>query len=137
MVVGVHGHVVGGREAGDHLVEVHVRRGAGPGLEDVEREGVGVLTVGHLVGGPRDRGRAVAGDHPEVAVHRRRAGLQQRQGADEPRLEGGAGDREVLDSALGLRTPERVGRDLDLAEGVVFGAGATHEADDSCPVMSQ
>ena len=33
---------------GDHLVGVHVRGGAGPGLEDVERELVVPLPLGHF-----------------------------------------------------------------------------------------
>jgi hypothetical protein len=37
-------------ERRDHLVGVHVRRGAGPGLEDVDRELVVVLPARDLVG---------------------------------------------------------------------------------------
>ena len=37
-------------------------------------------------------------------------------------LDRGAGDREVLDGALGLRPVEGVYRDADLAHGVVFNA---------------
>ena len=45
------------RQARDHLVRVHVRRRARPGLERVDRELVVVRAVGDLVGRGRDRVR--------------------------------------------------------------------------------
>ena len=65
VVVGV-GAVAG--EVGDHLVGVHVRGGAGAGLEDVDRELVVVLAVG-------DR---VAGGGDPLGERRRRAGRARR-----------------------------------------------------------
>jgi hypothetical protein len=57
----MHGHTVGGRDTGDHLVGVHVGAGARPGLEDVDRELVVVLAVGNLGGGDDDRARLLGG----------------------------------------------------------------------------
>ncbi len=59
---------------------------------------------------------------PSSPFDPRRGGLDQPERVDQPRLEGGAADREVLDRALGLRPPQRVARHLDLAHAVVLDA---------------
>ncbi len=69
-----HVHVVVGVDAlagqrGDHLVGVHVRRGAGAGLEDVDRELVVQLAAGDAVGGGSDPVGLVAVEQAEVGVH--------------------------------------------------------------------
>jgi hypothetical protein len=69
------------RQAANHLVGVHVGRGATPGLEDVYHEGVVVPARGNLIGGCFDsRGlglRQVA--HPAVPLGG--SGLNQPEGA--------------------------------------------------------
>lgn len=69
VVVGVHGAAQpGAGEVGDHLVGVHVRGGAGPGLEHVDRE-VGVVpAVDDLLRRGRDRVRDVLLEDPEPAL---------------------------------------------------------------------
>src|SRR5581483_12167456 len=55
VVVGVDGPAQPlARQGGDHLVGVHVGRGAGPGLEDVDWEVVVPASGGVLVGRLRD-----------------------------------------------------------------------------------
>src|ERR1700751_4834204 len=96
VVVGMHGHTVGAGDARDHLVGVHVGTGARPGLEDVDRELVVVLTVGDFGGGGDDRVGLVGCQQSEVLVALRAGTLQQTQGADLGALKAAAGDRKVL-----------------------------------------
>ena len=103
VVVGV-GPVAG--EVGDHLVGVHVRGGAGAGLEDVDRELVVVLAVGDRVAGLGDPLGEVGVEHAELAVGRRRRRLEPAQPADHRHRHPLAGDREVVDGLGGLATPE-------------------------------
>jgi hypothetical protein len=107
-------------ERREHLVHVHVRAGPGAGLEDVEGELVVVIAGHHHRGCVLDGRRLVSGDHAELGVHGGGRGLDRRQGLEVSRLERRARDREVLDRALGLCTPEGLGRDADLAHRVVL-----------------
>ena len=59
---------------------------------------------------------------PRSALVRGRGRLDPGQRVDQRRLERLAADREVLDRALGLRPPQGVLRDPDLAHGVVLDA---------------
>ena len=77
-------HALAG-EVRDHLVGVHVRGGAGAGLEDVDRELVVVLAGGHLVARARRCARRCRVEQPELGVHARRLGLD----ASEPAHHGG------------------------------------------------
>ena len=71
-----------GRERPEHLVDVHVRRGAAAGLVDVDRELVEVLARDDLVGRADDRLDDVGRQHAELAVHDRRAALDAGQRDD-------------------------------------------------------
>jgi hypothetical protein len=77
---------------------------------------------GHAPRGLGDRGRDLCVEDAEVGVHRGGRALDGGEGADELAFDGCAGDREVLDGALGLGPPLRPGRDADLAHGVVLDA---------------
>ena len=67
VVVGMHVEAAGEvRDPRDDLVDVHVRRGAGPGLEDVDGELVVVLAVRDLTGRRRDGTGAVARRAPRA-----------------------------------------------------------------------
>ena len=90
---------------GEHLVGVHVRRGAGTGLEDVDRELVGMPTVGDLGGRGRDGLRDVVRDHAELGVDLRGRPLDRGQGGDQAGVDADAADREVLHRPLRLRPP--------------------------------
>ena len=100
------------RERGDHLVDVHVRRGARPGLEDVDGELVRRARRPPTSCAARGHGvRDVARQDAEVGVDPGRGRLDPRQCTHDGRVDPDAADREVLDGALGLRAVERVGRD--------------------------
>ena len=112
---------------GEHLVHVHVGLRARAGLPDDERELAVVLAGEHLVGGGDDgvgllRGRACRGRRLTTA----RAALDPGQRADQLGRHLLGRDVEVLQRALGLRAPEAVGGDLDLAEGVFLDALLGH-----------
>ena len=72
VVVRVH---VLARERRDHLVGVHVRRGARAGLEDVDRELVVELAGRDPVAGGGDPLGLLRVEQPELGVHARRGGL--------------------------------------------------------------
>ena len=78
----------------------------------------------HLVGGGDDRaGRCFSSSAPRSRLTSA-AAFFTRASAWMSARHALAGDREVLEAALGLGAPEAVGGDLDRAEGVVLGAGS-------------
>ena len=115
-----------GGERGDHLVGVHVRRRAGSGLEDVDRELVVVAGRPRPAPRPRrDRLGQILVENAELGVDLRRGPLDLGQRPDVRRLQATPGDREVLHGPLRLGPPQRVRRDPDLAHRVAFDAVAT------------
>ena len=106
MVIRVHGAAEpGGRQAGDHLVGIHVRAGAGAGLHDADRELVGMLSGRDLERGRRDRRGELRLEFAEFAIGLGRSPLDQAEGADQRSRHGQAADLEILDCALGLGAP--------------------------------
>src|SRR5439155_20937644 len=95
---------------GDHLVRVHVRRGAGARLENVDRELVVELAGSDTVRCGGDPLRLLRIEQPELGVHARSSGLDPPQ----PACDGGrnrlAGDWEILDSFSRFGTPELLPR---------------------------
>ena len=89
-------------DPGDHLVGVHVGRGAAAGLEDVEDELVVVLTVGDGLRGLDDRLAELGGQQPQVHVDLRRRLLDQPHRAEERARKSERADLEVLDRAARL-----------------------------------
>ena len=79
-----------------------------------------MLTVGDLAGRRGDRLGLLGGQHAELAVGDGGRRLHVAHGVDQPRLDRGAADREVLDRALGLGPPQRVRGHPDLAHAVVL-----------------
>ncbi len=77
-----------GRERGEHLVHVHVRRRARPGLEDVDRELVVVAAAAHFGGGVVDGLGHVLVDHAEPSVDGRARALDRGQRGDQRRSSG-------------------------------------------------
>ena len=112
VVVGM-GAVAG--EVGDHLVRVHVRRGARAGLEDVDRELVVVLAGGDRVAGGGDPLGDVGVEQPELGVGPGRRGLDPAEPVNDRRRDRLAGDGEVGDRLVGLAAPE-----LGLGVGAQF-----------------
>ena len=120
VVVGVHRDSIGGRDAGDHLVGVHVGTGARAGLEDVDGELVVVFPVGDLGRRRDDRVGLFRCQQPEVLIDLRAGALQQSQSADLSTFQAASGDRKVLHCALSLGAPQRFCRYPDLAHSVVL-----------------
>ena len=131
MIVGVHAAVRAQRiphplrrPVGDHLVGVHVALGAAAGLPDHQREMLVQAPVDDLLRGVPDRFGHVAGEIAQLSIDRGRALLDEAQRPDQgPRQALGA-DLEVLERALGLRSPVPVRRHLDLAHAVPLDARA-------------
>ena len=117
------------RTVGDHLVRVHVRLRAGPGLEHDERK-LGVqTTVDDLLRRAHDQRHLVGGQLAERAVGLSRAFLENPERANNrpsPAKPVDA-DRKVVDRALRLRAPQTIGRDADFAERVLLHTVGFHK----------
>jgi hypothetical protein len=98
-----------GRERGDHLVGIHVRGGAGPGLVDIHREMRVMRAAGDITRRQRNGARQFWCQQAQRGIDLRGCRLDQAQRADEVARHRPPGDREVLHRALGLRAPQRVG----------------------------
>ncbi len=106
------------RTVGEHLVHVHVGLGAGAGLPDHQGKFVVMLSGDDLVR-CLDNGVAfLCVEQAEFDVHHRGGALHQRQRADQFHRHALARNSEVVKAALGLRAPQAVSRDFDLAETV-------------------
>jgi hypothetical protein len=126
VVVRMHLRTRGNCQVRYHLVCIHVGAGARTGLEDVDRELRVVLAVRHRQRRLADRRRLTLFQMAQRQVHVGRRGLDQPQRTDERPRQVQAGNREVVDRALGLRAIQRVSRDLQLAHAVVFDAEVAH-----------
>ena len=136
------------RPVGDHLVGVHVARGARAGLKDVDGKLVVELAVGHFAAsgqqgldlceseGGSTGVPALACPSPaepaQVAVDAGRGPLHQPQGMDQLRRQRPAGNGEVLHGPLRLCAVVRLGGQADLAHRIAFGAELGHRSI-NCP----
>ncbi|OQC35673.1 MAG: hypothetical protein BWX64_02359 [Acidobacteria bacterium ADurb.Bin051] len=113
------------RPVGDHLVGVHVRRGARPALHHVDDEVAVPVAVDDLLAGAVDRVGDRRREMPEAEVRPGRRLLDRGERPHQRREVGErhAGEREVLHPAQRLDPVEGVGGDLAVAEQVVLVAG--------------
>ena len=116
------------RQVRDDLVHVRIGRGAGAGLVDVDREVVVVAAFGDFGGGRGDRFGNRRLEEAELSVRLGSGLLDLGECPQEAAREALAGDREVEDGSLGRGAVEGVGRDLQLAHGVLLDAGARRVA---------
>ena len=87
-------------DPGDHLVRVHVRRGAAAGLEDVQDELIVLMTVGDGLRADQDDGLAEAREEAASRIHvDLRAALIRPIALQEGAREAERADLEVLDRA--------------------------------------
>jgi hypothetical protein len=89
------------------LVRVHVRRGAGARLEDVDREVVVELAGGDPVTRGGDALGLVGVEQAELGVHTRSGCLDPAEPAGDRNRDGLTGDRKVGDRFLRLSAPKR------------------------------
>ena len=121
VIVRMHGDAgIAARDVGDHLVGIHVAAGAGAGLEHVDRELRVVPAFGDFERRLLDCRGARGVEGVEVEIGGRSRPLDQAERTDELPRHAQPADRKVLDRALGLRAPQRVGRDLQLAQAVAL-----------------
>ena len=110
------------RDIGDHLVRVHVGRGAGAALDEVGDELVAQFAGDQPVARRRDRIGDLWIEHAEVAIGERGGLLGVPECLDEVglRRHRDAGDVEVLLAAQRLHAVVRGVRQLFLAQEVLF-----------------
>src|SRR6516162_6345643 len=108
-----------------HLVGVHVRLRAGPGLPDAERKMVVELAGDRLVGGANDGLCLPLRQPPGRGVDQRSRLLDIAIGAINSLRHPVVADREIHQAALRLRSPIAVGRDFDFAHRVGFAPGSS------------
>ena len=115
-----------------HLVHVHVALGARACLPDLEREHVVVLAGQDFICCLADERGLLFCEAAELGICLGCRLLEEGEGMDDALGHRLRPDPEVLVGALGLRSPEGPGRNLDLSHGIVLDArGAVH----SCLLM--
>ncbi len=106
------------RPVRDHLVGVHVGRGARAGLKDIHDELAVVPSVRDFLGGLADRLGDPGIEQTEVAVRLRGRPLDQPESPHEPTRHPRPADREVEHRAPCRGTVVRLGRHLHLAHRI-------------------
>ena len=107
-----------GGAIGEHLVQVHVGLGAGTGLPDHQRKFHVVLAGDDLVRRFDDGPGFFFVQQPEFRIDQCAGALDACQCMNQLQRHALAGDAEILQAALGLRAPQPVRGDFDLAETV-------------------
>ena len=114
------------RAVGEHLVDVHVVRGAGASLVDVDDELIArARRRGSRPRPARWRRRCARSSRAERDVGLRRGLLDEHRGGDEVGGRAQAADREVLDRTGRLDAVVRIGGNGVFAEGIAFDAHKT------------
>jgi hypothetical protein len=112
-----------GGAIGEHLVQVHVGLGTGTGLPDHQRKFHVVFAGDDLVRRFDDGPRFLFVQNAEFGIDQCAGALDARQRMNQLRRHALAGDAEILQAALGLRSPQPVRGDFDLAERVFLYPG--------------
>ena len=114
------------RSVRDHLVRIHVRRRAAPGLEHVEWE-VGVqLALHDLLAGLDDCLSDLRIEEAELHVRLGRRHLDQAERIEEAPTEADPADREVFDGPLRLGAPVGLFGDFQFTQEVLLDAVVGH-----------
>ncbi len=109
---------------GDHLIGVHVRLGARPGLPDDQRKLVVEIAARDLACRLLDDFGELRVEAADARVHPRRSLLDEAQRMNNlERHLLALAEREIPDRAFGLGAPIGVGGNLDRPKTVGFGAG--------------
>jgi hypothetical protein len=112
-------HQLGGA-VGQHLVRVHVVRGAGAGLIDVDDEVVAQRTAEDFVRRAGNRAADARVEAPERHVGLRRGLLDENRRGDEIGRRAQPADRKVLDRPRRLNAVVRLGGDGVLTQGIAL-----------------
>ena len=112
---------------GENLVHVHVERDARSRVEDIDNELIQVLTGQDLVAPGEDRFASLCVESAGLRVRERRRSLDAHECPNERGICPESTDRVVLDRPLGLRAPQRAGRNFDLAQRVSLATRAQLE----------
>ena len=127
MVVGMYNRIVALLTAqqfdgnvGDHLVGVHIHRGAGTALDGVYDKLVVVLALHKKVTGLHNRAGNVSAQHTCICVCDGTGFFQLREAVDHFFVEHATGDGEVLHSPQGLNAIVGILGNLLCADGVGF-----------------
>ncbi len=83
VIIGADIDTFGGSQVSDHLVDVHVARGPGAGLEDIHRKLIVMPSVDHRLGRLDDGLGTRPIEQPQVMVDPGRSTLDMRDGMDE------------------------------------------------------
>ena len=110
-----------GRAVGQHLVRVHVVRGAGTCLIHIHHELIAERPAENLLGGADDRVANPLVETFQCDVGFGRGFLDEHGRGDQVRGSAQAADREVLEGADGLDAVIGIGGDRVLAEGIALG----------------
>ena len=120
VVVGVDARRRPRGEMRDHFVRIHVAAGARARLKYVNGELAIVRAAGHCRGRGADRRGEPRVEQAQFGIGLRRRLLDQRQGANEGSRQRATADRKIIDGALRLGAPERIGGHLELTHAVAF-----------------
>ena len=104
----------------DHLVGVHVGRGSGACLEDVDWKLLVVVSGRHGVASARYGLPYPVIEYAAFDIREGGSAFDVRDRVNEASPETQAGYREVLERSLSLGSPEHILRDLDRSERVLF-----------------
>ena len=107
---------------GQHLIDVHIGLRPRAGLPDHQRKLTGVLARNHLIRGSNDSPSFGGILQTQCVIHTCRAALDLRQCADDLTRLLLAGNSEVLQRALGLRSPQPVSGHFNGPKSVSFSA---------------
>ncbi len=113
------------RPVGDDLVGVHVGRGTGPALKDVDHKLVVQLAIDNFVTGRGDGLGDLGRQNPQFQVGQGRRFFHVGQGPNQFRAmgDGDAGNVEILQRPQGLHPEITMVEDLPVAEQIVFYPG--------------
>ena len=105
---------------GDHLVDIHIRLGAGTRLPDDQRELIGQFSGQNLIADLGDGVRLFLFQYAQAQISQGGCFFEDSESMDHFLWHEVAADLEVFGRALGLRSPVFVGRYIYVAQAVFF-----------------
>ena len=106
------------RTVGNHLVGVHIRRGAGTALNRIHDKGFRKLPVQNLVAGRDDSLRLIGFKPSDFGIDNRRSFLDSHNISDEHRMQSAPRDSEIAIAAQRLHAVISIRRHRKLPDGI-------------------